>query len=101
MRPRMRRTRIVSAAIVRAAIVPVLIALATLPLANCSTTRPATAPVVAPSLTACLAVKVYTPDQLESLAAAVRALAPDSPLRGFVVDYARLRDAAKTSCGRR
>jgi hypothetical protein len=91
MRFRMRRGRIV----------PVLIAFAPLALASCSTIRPATAPAVAPRLAACLAVKAYTPGQLAALAAAVRALAPDSPLRGLVVDDARLRDAARAACAGR
>jgi hypothetical protein len=79
----------------------VLIALvAPLALASCSTTRPAAVqpqPAAAPP--GCLAVKAYTLDQLEQMAAAVRALPPDSPLRGLVVDYARLRDEARAECG--
>jgi hypothetical protein len=96
MRPIMRCTRIVPAVSVFARI-----AVAPLALASCSTTRPATSPAVAPQPAAppaCLAIKAYRPGQLETLAAAVRALPPDSPLRGLVVDYARLRDAARAGC---
>lgn len=72
---------------------------APLALAGCSTTRLTTMPsATAP---ACIAVKAYTPDQLATLAATVRALSPDSPLRGLVVDYARLRDEARAACARR
>lgn len=83
----------------RAAIARALALAAPLALASCSTTRPAAVqpqPAAAPP--ACLAVKAYTPDQLETLAAAVRALPPDSPLRRLVVDDARLRDAARAAC---
>lgn len=74
-------------------------------LASCATSRPA--PPAAGALRAaaappaCLAVKAYTSDQLEQMATAVRALPPDSPLRGLVVDYARLRDEARAACGGR
>lgn len=75
-----------------------LIALAApLALAGCATSRPA-APRPASAASACLALKAYTPDQLRALAAAVRALPQDSPLRGLVVDYERLRDEARASC---
>lgn len=80
-----------------------LIALAApLALAGCATSRPA-APTAAASqpasaASACLALKAYTPDQLRALAAAVRALPQDSPLRGMAVDYERLRDEARAAC---
>ena len=93
MRPRMHR-----AWIIPAAIAPVLIALAPLALASCSTTRSATVRDPAAVPPACLAVKAYTQAQLEQMAAAVRALPPDSPLRGLVVDYGRLRYEARSAC---
>ena len=74
MRPVMRRALIARA----------LALAAPLALASCSTTRPAAVqpqPPAAPP--ACLAVKAYTPDQLEEMAAAVRALPPDSPRAGW------------------
>ena len=86
MRFRMHRARIIPAAIA-----PVLITLAPLALASCSTTRSAAVRDPAAAPPACLAVKAYTPDQLAAMAAAVRALPPDSPLRGLVVDDAAAR----------
>jgi len=75
---------------------------APLALASCATTRSASPTPVMPQSAAappaCLAVKAYTQDQLEQMAAAVRALSPDSPLRELVVDYARLRDEARAAC---
>lgn len=83
--------------VIRRALIALALPLAApLALASCTTTRTAATPAAAPP--ACLAVRAYTPDQLAAMAAAVRALPPDSPLRRMVVDYARLRDEARAAC---
>jgi hypothetical protein len=59
---------------------------------------PITAPLPAVASPSCIAVKTYTQDQLDQMAAAVRALPAESPLQGLVVDYQRLRDEARAAC---
>lgn len=60
---------------------------------GCTTTpKPIAAPPVA---VACIPVAEYTPEQEKALAAALEALPATNPLVGAMIDYGRLRAAAR------
>jgi hypothetical protein len=74
---------------------PAVMLLFALAITACATTKPSPPPAPPP---ACIPIRVYTPAEDAAIKSALDALDSGSPLIGALLDYGKLRAAARAAC---